>query len=310
MDSQDQQKIDDRLLVRYLLGALSREETERLDELSIVDDDFASRVAAAEDDLVDAYVRKELSPSDSEKFASSYLASAKGRQKVDFAQTLLAFKPTARASSPETETAPAQETKAVPAPTQPKKLRIWLPRLAFATAALALLLVSGYMFRENTALRTRLTSAQAHQQQLEQEVARQSATNSEVLNQLEQARTSQSKLDQLQTVVLLLPPPTRGAARIPVLSVHPGVDLGVLLLALESDHFAAYRAVLKDPGNSGVVWQSGPLESSPVGERKAVAVALPTGMLRQQNYTIELTGIPAKGTPERIGDYPIRLGLK
>jgi hypothetical protein len=47
---------DDEQLVRYLLGLLPDEEAERLDELSIADDELAWRLRAVEDDLVDAYV--------------------------------------------------------------------------------------------------------------------------------------------------------------------------------------------------------------------------------------------------------------
>src|SRR5215475_10175424 len=97
MASQNEEKYDERLLTRYLLGALSREETERLDELSIVDDEFAARLNTAEDDLVDAYVRNELSGTDSEQFQSSYLSSPRRRHKVGFAEALNTFKPKAPA---------------------------------------------------------------------------------------------------------------------------------------------------------------------------------------------------------------------
>ena len=39
---------DDQLLVRYLVGSLPEDETERLDELSIADDQFAARLSAVE----------------------------------------------------------------------------------------------------------------------------------------------------------------------------------------------------------------------------------------------------------------------
>ena len=43
-------------LVRYLLGLLPEEEAERLDEQSVVADEFAARLQCVENDLVDAYV--------------------------------------------------------------------------------------------------------------------------------------------------------------------------------------------------------------------------------------------------------------
>ena len=47
----------------YLLGQLPESETERLDELSITDDECAERIRAVEHDLVDAFARGELAGS-------------------------------------------------------------------------------------------------------------------------------------------------------------------------------------------------------------------------------------------------------
>src|ERR1700733_2140583 len=83
-----QQRIDDEVLKDYLFGDLSSDETERLDELSIVDDEFAARLDTVESDLVDAYVRGELSGETLAKFQTAYLSSARRRQKVAFAESL------------------------------------------------------------------------------------------------------------------------------------------------------------------------------------------------------------------------------
>jgi len=79
---------DDELVVRYLLGALPATETECLDELSITDDAFVVRLRTVEQDLVDAYVKGELSGDTLARFRSRYLASPAQRQKVRFAQTM------------------------------------------------------------------------------------------------------------------------------------------------------------------------------------------------------------------------------
>lgn len=80
---------DDKILVRYLLGSLPEDQTERLDELSVSDDDFVWRLRAAENDLVDAYLHNELSGETLERFRSFYLSSAHRREKVKFAEALL-----------------------------------------------------------------------------------------------------------------------------------------------------------------------------------------------------------------------------
>src|ERR1700737_3619454 len=88
MSLSDKQEYDDRVLTRYLLGALPGEEAERFDELSIADDEFASRLSAGENDLVDAYIRGEPSGEHLEQFKSFYLSSPKRREKVTFAEAL------------------------------------------------------------------------------------------------------------------------------------------------------------------------------------------------------------------------------
>jgi hypothetical protein len=80
----------DEQLVRYLLGLLPADETEQLDEQSIVDDGVAWRLTAVEHDLVDAYVRETLDLERRRRFESFYLASPRRRQRVIFAARFLA----------------------------------------------------------------------------------------------------------------------------------------------------------------------------------------------------------------------------
>src|SRR5215831_7524281 len=85
----DARSPDDRTVVDYLLGALSANETERLDELSIADDDFAARLTATENDLVDAFVRGQLPDDLARRVRDQYVASPARQQKLRFAQALL-----------------------------------------------------------------------------------------------------------------------------------------------------------------------------------------------------------------------------
>src|SRR5262245_27744698 len=82
---------DEQLIIRYLLGQLPADETERLDEMSISDDDFVERSRSVENDLVDAYARGELSGEMLAHFESSFLASPARREKVRFAKALAGF---------------------------------------------------------------------------------------------------------------------------------------------------------------------------------------------------------------------------
>ena len=91
MSSPDWPQYDEELVVQYLLGSIPEEEATRLDELAFVNDEFAERLRAVEYDLVDAYVKGELSGEVLDRFQSHYLTSPARREKVKFAESLLAW---------------------------------------------------------------------------------------------------------------------------------------------------------------------------------------------------------------------------
>jgi hypothetical protein len=283
MASAENQTYDDRLLTRYFLGALSEDETERLDELSIADDEFASRLQVVENDLVDAYVRGELAGETLEQFRSVYLSSAKRREKVQFAEALF------------------RATDLRPAVTHRKSPRTWLPEWALAAAASLLLFTSGFLLYQNLRLRGEMELAQAAIAALRQR-AQTGAPSPPLEKSSPQARP-------VETVAIVLAPLTRGRSAVPVFSLG-SEDRVSLQLELESSDFARYRAVLKDAATGGVLWRSNELEASVRGQSSAVFTSIPAGILKQQNYTIELTGISAGGAAEFAGAYAFRVVTK
>ncbi|MBZ5552794.1 MAG: hypothetical protein LAO21_08755 [Acidobacteriia bacterium] len=322
MSLSDKQGYDDQLLVRYLLGSLPNEEAEHLDELSIADDEFALRLNAVENDLVDAYARGDLSGETQDRFKSFYLSSMNRREKVRFAETLLGY---------ENRTADAQIAPALSpfrsapseGPSQQSSRRRFfplpplVPQWTLAGLALVMLLAGGLLLMDNLRLRKQVTEAEAgraalgeREQQMKTQLTEQRSASARTLKELEQAREPQVNLDQLRTISLFLLPATRGAGQIPTISVPTGTDLAVLLLALESDDFPAYRAELKDPANHHLIWRSGNLKSTSGGEYKAVSISFRADVLKPQNYLVELTGVPSRGAPEFISTYPFRAMLK
>jgi hypothetical protein len=319
MSLQDKSKYEDHTLTRYLLGALPAEETERLDELSIADDEVAARLDCIENDLVDAYAHGELTGENLKRFESYYLTSPKRREKVQLAQALLA-------REREAATAPSVVLRTVvePAPKEGREASrerrppfSGLFQWGFAAAAAAFLLVAGYLLFANLRLQKQVNDALASQssleereQQLRNQLDEQRSANAQAEQELQRLRNGQPNLDQITTISLLLPPPTRGISTLPSITLRHGADLVVLFLTLESDDFPAYRVALKEPGSNQVLWQSASMAATSAGEKKAVSVSFRAGLLKQQNYLVELTGVPARGSPELIGGYPFRVVLK
>src|SRR3954469_16908424 len=85
MPPTDASDTHDTQLVRYVLGRLGAQQTERLDEASIADDVLASRLRIVENDLIDRYVRRSLDRETLARFESYYLSSPRRRARVAFA---------------------------------------------------------------------------------------------------------------------------------------------------------------------------------------------------------------------------------
>ena len=320
MSSHDKSTYDDQLLIRYLLGELPAEETERLDELSIADEEVAARLSGVENDLVDAYVRAETSGEDRTRFESFYLSSAKRREKVQFARALLERErgtATAPAKVIRTAVAPPQEPDKKPSPRRGLQWPWPGVQMGLASAAAVLLMVAGYLLVDNMRLheqmresRNRQSEFDRRERDLRSELDQQRSAYAQAQGELQHLRDSHSNLDQLTTAPLLLLPPSRSVSAVPAISLRPGTDLVVLLLTLESDDFPAYRVVLKDPATKQVRWRSATVTATSAGEKKVVSVSFRAGLLKPQNYIAELTGISAPGGAELIAGYPFRAVLK
>jgi hypothetical protein len=323
MAPSDNQALDDGLLRQYLLGALAEADAERLHELSVADDAFAGRLDAIENDLVDAYVRGELSEENLKQFKSFYLSSPKRREKVRLAEGFKALELRAMAAPAISKGEPAVSLS--PRGKVSRDRSRWrliaLPQFAFqwgfAVASLGLLVAGSYLLFQNVQLRKQITQAQTQHgavdqraEELERLLEQERAAKEEALKELEHTRPWQTNLDQLKTVSVLLPPPMRGAGSIPTISLRRGTDLVVLVLPLEADDFAAYQAKLKDPVANRVLWSSARLAAASGGERKTVSISFRAGLLKPQNYVVDLTGIPSHGPAEVISGYPFRVVLQ
>jgi hypothetical protein len=308
---------DEQLLVQYLLGALSEEEAERLDELSIADDEFAWRLRAAENDLVDAYVRGELSGQTLERFETAYVASPQRRQKVEFAGALLAFE--SRGSSADAGRAPARiamDRERAGRSTRGPLGRSY-SRWALAAAAMAALVAASYLFMENRRLREQMSQTQAARADLQQraegfrtELEQERSIGAALRDELARLRESLPpvRVPSLRPFVLL--PMRRSASQIETVSIPRGLAEVPFRLVLESDDYQQYEVSLRDPATGQIVWRSGRLAARSDGPARYVEVELPSALLKQQNYSLDLAGTRASGPAEYVTSYPFRVVLE
>jgi len=290
---------DDEVLVQYLLGTLPETDAERIDELSIADDEVAWRLRAVENDLVDACVLGQLSGATLEQFTSRYLTSPIRRQRVEFATALQ-----------------STQIRSAGAP-GPVVRRGVLPRWALAAAALIAAVGVGYLALENQRLRDQVNEAEAARTRGEQtaEALRseleQERSASAARSQLEQTRQpvpSARARSSIQALVLL--PLRRGAGDIPIVSIAPGTGELPLRLRLEGDAFPRYQAVVRDSATGQRIWRSGSLEARSDGANRAVAVGVPTRLLRSAYYTVEVLGLRRNDAAELASSYAFRVMLE
>ena len=315
----------DRLLTQYLLGSLPSEEIERLDELSIADDDFAAKLNSAEKDLVDAYVRGELPAADAHQFKSAYLTSPKRREKVRFAETFLSFQRRA-ATRPVVVRAgvtPSEKHESVWkrilggawSGTSRSSNAWFAAQWGLAGAALLLLIASGYLLNTNLGLRQQVSRSDSErallaqkEQQLQHQFAVGQAANA--ANPGMEKNNPQPSIDHLKVAAFVLMPPLRGSGPPPIVSWSAGTDLVVLKLELESSDFATYQVAIEDSATRQMAWQSAILKPFSEGDRRTVSFALPPNLLTPANYLVQLKGIRPNGTTELVSSYPFRSVIK
>jgi hypothetical protein len=312
-----QQRADDETLKAYLFGRLPQAEIERLDELSVTDDEFAARLDTVENDLVDAYVRGDLSASSREEFQTLYLSTVKRREKVTFAESLYSL-----------------EGKHAGQATVQATSSWWfglftLPRLALA-GGLAMLLAISFLMVDNLHLRNGMSQAKMDRELLQQRerdllsrLDDERASGAKTAKELEQVRQSLASLESnsaakssaagllaspLRVAAFVLSPQLRGAAKMPDLSLPQGTTRVDLLLDLESDDFPRYRVMLKNSGSDRVLWRSGRLQSVTKGQASTLSIGLPVNLLKPGVYQLEVTGTPASGGVEFVSSYVFRIG--
>ena len=313
---------DDAVLLRYLLGTLPVDEAEPVEEESIVDEELAARLNAMERDLIDDYLRGELQGANLTKFQNWYLSSPLRVQKVRTAKAFLRVvdvgmeEPPVKAIAEPIAALDANAAAAVNvapnfsygASSSAKSsagLRLEMlagawRMIAFAAAVLVLIVALGYVTNKNRQLRKEVAQTKK-QAELGEQTATAAGKNAGVAGL---ARA----VDNVATVTVFLPAPTRGASNIPKVDVPTGTGLVVLSLGLGSTDAESYRAQLISPSTQKSVWKSGLLR--PGSDGTYVSVAVPANVLHTQVYLVELTHDAANGKPELLGTYPFRADVK
>ena len=335
--------VNNETIVNYLLGSLPEAETDRLDELSITDDEFAVALNATEKDLVDAYVQGELTGAALERFRTYYLASPLRRGRLSFA----------KAFDAQAEKHSAAKIPKAPAEFSSRQKRqgrfagrsfFTTPRLAwrwgFAVAAIALLVAGIWLVFENMRLRQQVSETQVRtegrgtrEQQLQSELERHRQALAKTEQELARVReererveaeltpqagphvapgernTSNQRLSSGPGAIpsFILTPQMRGVQQLPTISVPVNTEQVTMQLELDPNDYSAYRVALVDQAAEKTVWRSRQLKPRQTTRGKALSITFPANLLRQQVYVLRAIGVTAAAASDVVGDYPFRV---
>jgi hypothetical protein len=322
---------------QYLLGGLSEAERTRIEEAFFADDSKFEAIELAEDELIDAYVRKELSAAELKQFNSKLRTSPRFLERVHFAQALAE-----RASNlvPQQDEALIQSAISVP----PAKVGWWQRwvnlqsghRLAFA-ACVVLLLVGGVALfasfarlrnesdrfvaeraalqRQKDDLDKQLSEQRTRSDQLAAEFQRlkeQRAEDLKLIEKLQRAETQKETGDRQSVLstfasVLLTPGALRsGDGGQAELVIQPGTTKALVQLALEKNEYRAYNILMTTVDGAFVTRKNG-LKPHNSKSGPQLLLSVPARFLRPDNYVVHVDGVIAPGQVEDVSDYAFRV---
>jgi hypothetical protein len=198
------QKIGDKdeRMVRYLLGELSAEERQSVEEQYFQDDRLFEDFLAVEGELIDGYVQGELPEEVRGKFEAQFLSTPQGRRKVELSRALMGaiLDEPAQVVAAQAEAEAGAEPEARPSWWQAlwqslrRRNTVW--QLSFAGIALFFVMAAVWLAVENVRLRSQLRSTEASLQQKDREVAQLREQGTAKQQQEAELRTNVQQLNE------------------------------------------------------------------------------------------------------------------
>lgn len=325
--------------MRYLLEDLSEDEKNRMEDAFFADDSKFEAVELAEDDLIDAYVRNELSPEEQRQFKAKLLSSPRILERVNFAKALAEKADSFLSSEAQRsiELAPSFTP-----PADKPQTRWWggflaqRPAWGLAMAACALLiLVAGFVLlfgwlrlrNESERLASERAALERRKEELDKLSGEQRSTSDQQTAELQrerdqlaqdrkriedlkrgQNREEPGKGSTLGSVVhlLLTPGGSRSSGAGHDFPIGPEASTVKLDLALERNDYRSYIATIETPDGKVFVSRKW-LKAHNDGSGQVVTVQIPVRLLPPNNYNVTLKGVASSGTPEDVGIYSFRV---
>ena len=318
----------EKLITQFLLGELPEEQQVEIEDRAFGDPEFLASITAVENDLIDEYVRDEMSDTARRRFESRFLASESRRKRVEFARALAHLLPETRVTERDT-----RKVSATPVSWR-AALAAFIQglnpagRIALATAALLILVGGAWLITQTLTLRSQLTRLQTQQQSqqndretLQRQVETERRRSEELSAQLNQEKQQRAQTDESlrrlsETVnqpseaprsiiasLMLLPGISRGANTQPKLILPPNASVARLQIGIEPEEdYKSFGVELRTTGGRPV-WMRDGLTARSSRSGRSIRLTLPASALLPGEYELKLKGVPETGPPEDVGFY-------
>lgn len=303
---------NDELLIQYLLGELSEEEQEGIEQRYIGDPEFYEQLLAVEDDLIDAYAHGELSQSRRVSFEDYFLRSPERQARVGFAKAWMAYV--------------SRQSKAARAAPESLRRRFfgflrfesWPVALRVA-AAVIVILAGAWLTAETLRLRNRVEQAESqratlerHQRELQQQMDEERRHSQELSAELEREREARDRqtTGQLTTEqsppgiisLILTPGLVRGTGVAKRLIITPEAGQVRLQVSFGQGGYESYGVVIRTV-EGRAIWSKSGVKAQSKGPGNVVVFQAPAGVFATDDYILTLSGLNGAGPAEDLSEY-------
>ncbi|MGH9199449.1 MAG: hypothetical protein ACRD1T_27425, partial [Acidimicrobiia bacterium] len=284
------------------------------------DDEFFERMAAVEDELVDAYVRDELSPSERQHFERRLSLVPSWQRKVEFSRTLMRSMSQSRpapSTMPESREGlrwwPIRRTLGVQRPVLAWSLALAASIIVFVGSSW-LLFETGRLRNEVDQLRAERAELRRREGSLQAQIDQQRQLSDQYRNELQRhvnredrPGAERPKRQPIALATFMLSPGLlRDVGESNTIAVPPGTETVQLRMSVGRDEYLFYRAVLSKP-EGHELWRDDRLKAGATPTGQMVTLAVPAGLLTPGDYILTLSGVDAEERLENIDDYSFRV---
>ncbi|MEO8436062.1 MAG: hypothetical protein ABI596_14270 [Pyrinomonadaceae bacterium] len=293
----------------FLFGEMPEAERAAIEVRFLANEDFSEQIQMVEGELIEAYLRGELSPTDHKRFAAAFLTNPRRLERVVVMKGVLAAANAAAAAK--VESSPSRWTNL------PALFRLERGLTSYAAAAVILVALSfgGWLLFKKLGERQNAQLAQQNGNAIQ-------TASPAAVSPLPSTGNSQPSQTPLLAETPAAPGPTpvpkppagptlasimlrpalvRDPAAANKLTIAPSVTQVRVQLNLERNDYSSY-AVRITTVDGHLVWQAGSMRAGTLN-RPSITVAVPARLLPTDDYLVEVSGVNAAGPPESLANY-------